>query len=91
MALNCNTDLQWFDHIVPCGIRGKGVTSISECLRQDIGVDQILPVFHSTFCEVFGFEFRPTEFVAQDLSVNEKLNIITDMNTNNLLTNEDVS
>ncbi|KAJ3162336.1 putative lipoyltransferase 2, mitochondrial [Geranomyces michiganensis] len=28
-ALNCDTDLAWFDHIVPCGLVGKGVTSIS--------------------------------------------------------------
>ena len=28
LALNCNIDLTWFDHIVPCGIEGKGVTSL---------------------------------------------------------------
>lgn len=27
-ALNCNTDLNWYSHIVPCGILDKGVTSI---------------------------------------------------------------
>ena len=26
-ALNVNTDLSYFDYIVPCGIKGKGVTS----------------------------------------------------------------
>merc|ERR1712018_342355 len=25
LALNCNVDLSWFDHIVPCGIEDKGV------------------------------------------------------------------
>lgn len=34
-ALNCNTDLQWFNHIVPCGLVGKGVTSLSEQLRRE--------------------------------------------------------
>uniref|UniRef100_A0A8C1II11 lipoyl(octanoyl) transferase n=1 Tax=Cyprinus carpio TaxID=7962 RepID=A0A8C1II11_CYPCA len=29
LALNCNTDMSWFDNIVPCGIMGKGVTSLS--------------------------------------------------------------
>jgi lipoyl(octanoyl) transferase len=30
LALNCDNDLTWFDHIVPCGIVGKGVTSLSK-------------------------------------------------------------
>jgi lipoic acid synthetase len=28
-ALNVDTDLSWFDHIVPCGIEGLGVTSLA--------------------------------------------------------------
>lgn len=36
-ALNVNADLGYFDNIIPCGIRGKGVTSLNvEC-----GVDRI--------------------------------------------------
>ncbi|CAG2251289.1 LIP2 [Mytilus edulis] len=26
VSLNCNTDLNWFKHIVPCGLKGKDVT-----------------------------------------------------------------
>ena len=36
-ALNVNVDLGYFDHIIPCGIRGKAVTS----LHVELGVDQV--------------------------------------------------
>jgi lipoyl(octanoyl) transferase len=36
-ALNVNTDLGYFDHIIPCGIRGKSVTS----LRLELNRDQL--------------------------------------------------
>lgn len=36
-ALNVNADLGYFDNIIPCGIRGKGVTS----LNVELGVDQV--------------------------------------------------
>ncbi|WP_430615101.1 lipoyl(octanoyl) transferase LipB [Flavobacterium sp. JP2137] len=36
-ALNVNSDLGYFDNIIPCGIRGKGVTS----LNVELGVDRV--------------------------------------------------
>lgn len=36
-ALNVNADLGYFDHIIPCGIKGKAVTS----LNVELGVDTI--------------------------------------------------
>ncbi len=36
-ALNVNTDLGYFDNIIPCGIRGKGVTS----LNVELGVETV--------------------------------------------------
>uniref|UniRef100_A0A224XJ29 Octanoyl-[acyl-carrier-protein]:protein N-octanoyltransferase LIPT2, mitochondrial n=1 Tax=Panstrongylus lignarius TaxID=156445 RepID=A0A224XJ29_9HEMI len=48
IAINCNTDLNWFKHIVPCGIEGKGVTSFTELLQREIKIqDIILPFFNS--------------------------------------------
>lgn len=36
-ALNVNSDLGYFDNIIPCGIRGKGVTS----LNVELGVEYV--------------------------------------------------
>jgi lipoyl(octanoyl) transferase len=36
-ALNVNADLGYFDHIIPCGIRGKAVTS----LNVELGIDRV--------------------------------------------------
>ncbi|XP_064500166.1 octanoyl-[acyl-carrier-protein]:protein N-octanoyltransferase LIPT2, mitochondrial [Pseudopipra pipra] len=53
LALNCCTDLTWFDHIIPCGLEGKGVTSLSHELGRHITVDHVLEPFLDSFQEVF--------------------------------------
>uniref|UniRef100_A0A8D0HC63 BPL/LPL catalytic domain-containing protein n=1 Tax=Sphenodon punctatus TaxID=8508 RepID=A0A8D0HC63_SPHPU len=53
LALNCCTDLTWFDHIVPCGLVGKGVTSLSQELNRDVTVDEVTEPFLDAFAEVF--------------------------------------
>lgn len=53
LALNCNTDLKWFDHIVPCGIKGKGVTSISQELKFDVTTDDVIPILRHAFKDQF--------------------------------------
>lgn len=40
-ALNVNTDLKYFDHIIPCGIENKKVTSIKEELGYSIDVSSV--------------------------------------------------
>ena len=41
LALNINIDLGYFDHIVPCGIQGKGVTSLAEELGKEIDFELV--------------------------------------------------
>ncbi len=40
-ALNVNTDLHYFDHIIPCGIKGKGVTSMQKELGKTIDEKEV--------------------------------------------------
>ncbi|XP_030920644.1 putative lipoyltransferase 2, mitochondrial [Geospiza fortis] len=53
LALNCCTDLSWFEHIVPCGLEGTGVTSLSRELGQHVAVSHVLEPFLDSFQEVF--------------------------------------
>lgn len=53
LALNCNVDLGWFSHIVPCGIRGKEVTSLTQQLKSEITAEDALPKFRKSFEKLF--------------------------------------
>lgn len=53
-ALNCETDMSWFDRIVPCGIRDAGVTSLSLETGRPVPVAEMLARTELRFAEVFG-------------------------------------
>jgi lipoyl(octanoyl) transferase len=40
-AFNVNTDLRYFDGIVPCGLRDKGVTSLQKLLGRRVEMDEV--------------------------------------------------
>ena len=58
IALNCNTDLNWFGNIVPCGLVGKSVTSLSETLGRNVTVDDVIPGYLNSFSKNFKCEVR---------------------------------
>lgn len=53
LALNCNINLQWFKHIVPCGLEGKEVTSLSKELSRNVSVEDTIPHLINSFQDVF--------------------------------------
>ena len=53
-ALNANTDLGGFDLIIPCGLHGKGVTSIAREIGRDVDLDELRRWVAEIFGEVIG-------------------------------------
>jgi len=55
IALNVDPDLSMFDHIVPCGIPDKGVTSVARLLGSAPPLSDVAGVFARHFANVFGY------------------------------------
>jgi lipoyl(octanoyl) transferase len=57
-AFNVNTDLQYFEGIVPCGIKNKQVTSLSRELGRHIALGEVKEKIKTHFEEVFDAELK---------------------------------
>jgi lipoyl(octanoyl) transferase len=56
-AFNVNTDLSYFDMMIPCGIKGKGVTSLNaELGRTEVPMDEVREKLLLHFGELFEAE-----------------------------------
>ena len=49
LALNVNTDLSYFEGIIPCGINNKGVTSINNELSQKVDLKKVREIMIKNF------------------------------------------
>ena len=58
LALNCDTDLNWFNNIVPCGIHGAGVTSLSQELSDKVTIEDASVKFLEKFSQTLQCEFQ---------------------------------
>lgn len=58
-ALNCDTDLSWFDGIVACGLPEHGQTSISQQLGRRVTVDDVRPLASRHLAGIFGLDLSP--------------------------------
>lgn len=56
LAINVNTDLTYFDHIVPCGIKDKSVTSIQDLLQKEVSMAEVQDIFLDKFQTIFDCE-----------------------------------
>ena len=52
-ALNVNTDLRYFDYIIPCGIQGKAVTSLKAELKREVPLEEVKEKVLHHFGELF--------------------------------------
>lgn len=56
-ALNVNADLGYFDHIIPCGIRGKAVTSMHVELGRKVNEEEVKQKIIKHFSVLFESSF----------------------------------
>jgi lipoyl(octanoyl) transferase len=59
-ALNINTDLSYFDYIIPCGIQGKAVTSLQQELGKEIPLLEVKEKIAKHFSLLFKAEWDPS-------------------------------
>lgn len=52
-ALNVNTDLNYFNFIIPCGIQNKKVTSLKEELGREVNMNDVKEKLKGNFEKVF--------------------------------------
>lgn len=60
-ALNANTNLGYFDNIIPCGIRGKAVTSMEVELGKKVDIEEVKAKILKHFKE----QFEVAEFLSE--------------------------
>ncbi|MGI9076165.1 MAG: lipoyl(octanoyl) transferase LipB [Gemmatimonadaceae bacterium] len=58
-ALNVTTDLSYFDHIVPCGIRDVEMTSMARELGRNVAITAVENAVSRAFGEVFSLLPKP--------------------------------
>jgi lipoyl(octanoyl) transferase len=57
IALNVNPDLSYFNHIVPCGITDKSVTSMQKELGRGIPIDGVRESLRINMANIFDFDY----------------------------------
>jgi lipoyl(octanoyl) transferase len=58
LALNVNTNLEYFGNIIPCGIDDKAVTSMEKELAGPLNIKQVQEVLQGQIGSLFQMEIR---------------------------------
>jgi lipoyl(octanoyl) transferase len=58
-AFNVNTNLNYFNNIIPCGIVNKQVTSLKKELGFEVDINEVKEKVKKNFEKVFGVEISP--------------------------------
>ena len=61
-ALNCDTDLAWFDGIVACGLPDNGVTSLTRLAGHRVSVSEMRPLIKRHAEQVFGLDLSEAPY-----------------------------
>jgi lipoyl(octanoyl) transferase len=57
IGFNINTDLKYFDYIVPCGITDKAVTSMHRELNKPVDMEEVKQKLKINLANIFDFEY----------------------------------
>lgn len=58
LALNVNTDLSYFNHMIPCGISDKAVTSLNKELGRSVEMREIKLILKQKLADLFRMELQ---------------------------------
>ncbi len=76
-AFNVNTVLDYFQKIIPCGIKDKGVTSLQKILNRKISIDDVKQILIQKFMQVFNYEIFE-EYISIEKYIGDTLEKITE-------------
>ena len=58
IGFNINTDLNFFSHIIPCGIDDKAVTSMQRELGTEVNLEEVSRLLQNHLAELFDFTIK---------------------------------
>jgi lipoyl(octanoyl) transferase len=58
IGFNINTDLNFFSHIIPCGIDDKAVTSMQRELRREVNLEEVSRLLQNHLAKLFDFTIK---------------------------------
>ena len=61
IGFNICTDLSYFNHIIPCGIQNKDVTSLEKEINRSVKVEEVIPIILDELQQLFDFEIKENE------------------------------